>query len=99
MVSALSVALYGMFVAIIIPAARTDKIVRGVVIVSFAASFAVSRISLFDKMSDSMKISLLTVLIAGVAAVLFPIKDEVGKPKAETKDKDSAKEEEPEHDA
>lgn len=98
-VSALSVALYGMFVAIIIPAAKTDKIVRGVVIVSFVASFAVSRISLFDKMSDSMKISLLTVLIAGAAAVLFPIKDDGRKATAETKEEDSDKEEEPEHDA
>lgn len=77
-VSALSVALYGMFVAIIIPASKQDKIVGGVVIVSFAASFAVSRIPLFDSMSDSMKISLLTVIIAGLAAVLFPVKDEEG---------------------
>lgn len=72
-VSALSVALYGMFVAIIIPAAKADKVVGGVVIVSFLASFAVSQISFFDNLSDSMKISLLTVLIAGCAAILFPV--------------------------
>lgn len=72
-VSALSVALYGMFIAIIIPASKTNKIVGGVVIVSFLTSFAVSRIALFNRMSDSMKISLLTVLIAGLAAVFFPI--------------------------
>lgn len=75
-VSALSVALYGMFVAIIIPASKKNRIVGGVVIVSFLASFAVSRIPLFHHMSDSMKISLLTVIIAGIAAVLFPVKDE-----------------------
>lgn len=75
-VSALSVALYGMFVAIIIPVAKRDKIVGGVVGVSFLASFAVSKITLFDRMSDSMKISLLTVVIAGIAAALFPIKTE-----------------------
>lgn len=75
-VSALSVALYGMFVAIIIPASKADRIVGGVVVVSFLASFAVSVIPLFDHMSDSMKISLLTVIIAGIAAVLFPVKDE-----------------------
>ena len=76
MVSALSVALYGMFIAIIIPASKTDRVVGIVVIISFLASFIVSRISLFDHMSDSMKISLLTVIIAGIAAVLFPVKDE-----------------------
>ncbi len=75
-VSALSVALYGMFVAIIIPASKQNKIVGGVVIASFLASFAVSETPFFDSMSDSMKISLLTVLIAGIAAALFPVKDE-----------------------
>lgn len=74
-VSALSVALYGMFIAIIIPAAKTNRIVCGVVAVSFLASFAVSKISLFDRLSDSMKISLLTVMISGIAAALFPVKD------------------------
>lgn len=75
-VSALSVALYGMFIAIIIPASKSDKVVGGVVAVSFFVSLAVSKISLFDHMSDSMKISLLTILIAGIAAYLFPVKDE-----------------------
>lgn len=75
-VSALSVALYGMFIAIIIPVSKADKIVGGVVIAGFLASFAVSRIPQLDRMSDSMKISLLTVIIAGIAAVLFPVKDE-----------------------
>lgn len=78
-VSALSVALYGMFVAIIIPAAKTSKVVGGVILVSFLASFVVSRIPLLDTLSDSMKISLLTVLIAGGAALLFPLKDESGR--------------------
>ncbi len=76
LVSALSVALYGMFVAIITPVSKSNKIVGGVVIVSFLASFLVSKISLFSQMSDSMKISLLTILIAGLAAYFFPVKDE-----------------------
>lgn len=75
-VSALSVALYGMFIAIIIPASKQNRIVGGVVAVSFFVSFAMSKISLFDRMSDSMKISLLTVVIAGIAAFFFPVKDD-----------------------
>ena len=39
-VSALSVALYGMFLAIIIPPARKDKVVAVLVAISFALSFA-----------------------------------------------------------
>ena len=75
-VSALSVALYGMFVTIIIPASRKNKVIRGVIVAGFLASFAVSRIPLFAGISDSMKISLLTVLIAGAAAALFPYGEE-----------------------
>lgn len=89
-VSALSVALYGMFVAIIIPAAKADKVVGGVVIVSFLASFAVSQISFFDSLSDSMKISLLTVLIAGCAAVLFSVPAEEENELDEITDKEAA---------
>lgn len=96
MVSALSVALYGMFIAIIIPASKANRTVGGVVIASFFVSFAVSKISLFDRMSDSMKISLLTVIIAGIAAYLFPAKEEEEEPEHEdragTAGADSAKE-------
>lgn len=87
-VSALSVALYGMFIAIIIPASKKNRIVGGVVAVSFLVSFAVSKISLFDRMSDSMKISLLTVVIAGAAALLFPVKED-GEDSMDTDEKSS----------
>lgn len=76
-VSALSVALYGMFLAVIVPASRTDKIVGGVVITSFLVSFAVSKIPALANLSDSLKISLLTVLLSGIAAVLFPVKEDI----------------------
>ncbi len=78
LVSALSVALYGMFLAVIVPVSKTNKIVGGVVIISFLASYLMSEIPLFDKLSDSLKISFLTVLIAGLAAFFFPVKEEDG---------------------
>ena len=88
-VSALSVALYGMFIAIIIPASKKNRIVGWVVAVSFLVSFAVSKISLFDQMSDSMKISLLTVVIAGAAAFLFPVKEGDGEDSMDTDEESS----------
>lgn len=91
-VSALSVALYGMFVAIIVPAAKSNRVVAGTIIISFVVSFVVSKISLFDNMSDSMKISLLTILISGAAAIFFPVKDE-------TEDDNTTLEEVTEYDA
>ena len=75
-VSALSVGLYGMFLAIIIPPARKSRIIAGLVAVSFAASYAANRLSLFDGISSGMKTILLTVVLSLTAAILFPVKEE-----------------------
>ncbi len=75
-VSALSVALYGMFIAVFIPPARKNKVVAALVVISFALSFAWSKIPYISELSDGMKTIILTVIIAGAAAILFPIKDE-----------------------
>ncbi len=75
-VSALSVALYGMFLAIIIPPAKKDKVVAGLVALSFAGSYAAARLPLAAKLSAGTRTILLTVLIAGAAAVLFPVREE-----------------------
>lgn len=74
--SALGVALYGMFIAIIIPPARKSRVVALIVAVSFAASYLLNRLSLFDFMSSGMKTILLTVVISAAAALLFPRKEE-----------------------
>lgn len=73
-VSALSVALYGMFIAIIIPPARKDKIVAGCVAISFAASF-LAETFLSGIISAGTRTIFLTVIIAGAAAILFPVKE------------------------
>ena len=75
-VSALSVALYGMFLAIIIPPARKDKVVAVLVAISFALSFACNYLPGISALSDGTRTILLTVLISSVAAVLFPVKDQ-----------------------
>lgn len=74
--SALGVALYGMFIAVIIPPAKTDKIIRGIVLASMAVSFVFTIIPVLNQISSGFRIILLTLLIAGTAAVLFPIKSE-----------------------
>jgi len=76
LVSALSVALYGMFLAVIIPPARKSKIVAVLVAVSFAASFAA--VQLLPGLSSGMRTILLTVLLSGAAALLFPVEREKG---------------------
>lgn len=74
-VSALSVGLYGMFLAIIIPPARKNKILAGVVLISMGASFAFTKLPVVHTLSTGTRTILLTILIAGGAAILFPIND------------------------
>jgi len=75
-VSALSVGLYGMFLAIIIPPARENKVLAGIIIVSMALSYLATKTSFLQGSSSGTVIIVLTVVIAGVAAVLFPVKEE-----------------------
>ena len=75
-VSALSVGLYGMFLAIIIPPARKNKILAGVVLISMGASFAFTKLPVIHTLSTGTRTILLTILIAGGAAILFPVNAE-----------------------
>ena len=69
-VSALSVALYGMFLAIIIPPARKDRTILLTVAASFVLSFIAA--NLFNDISEGTRTIVLTILIAGIASVIFP---------------------------
>jgi predicted branched-subunit amino acid permease len=74
-VSVLSVALYGMFLAIIIPPARKNKVVAVLIVISFALSFFGSYVPGISALSDGTRTILLTVLISAAAAILFPVKN------------------------
>lgn len=76
LVSALSVGLYGMFLAIIVPPSRKNKVVLALVLISFAASFLANRWPLLAGFSSGMKTIGLTVAISLAAAVLFPVKEQ-----------------------
>ena len=76
LVSAFSVALYGMFLAVIIPPARKDKIIAGLIVICFTLSFLSCYIPFVKEMSDGTKTIVLTVLISTVAAIVFPRKEE-----------------------
>ena len=75
-VSALSVALYGMFIAIIIPPAKRDKKVLTAVAVSFAASWLAATVPFVSQISEGTRTIILTVVISAAAALLFPRKKE-----------------------
>ena len=75
-VSALSVGLYGMFLAIIIPPARKNKVIALLVIVSMSASLVFAKTPIFMNLSEGMRVIILTVVISLLAAVLFPVKED-----------------------
>lgn len=74
--SALSVALYGMFLAVVIPASRESRAVAAVVAVSMAASLVFDLVPLLAGIAGGTKIIILTVGIAALAAVIRPVAEE-----------------------
>ncbi len=76
LVSALSVALYGMFIAVIIPPAKTEKAVGVCVAVSFAAAWLIRYIPVLGTLSSGNRTIVLTVVIAAAAALVAPYKED-----------------------
>lgn len=75
-VSALSVALFGMFLAIIIPPSKQNKVVCAFVLISFACSFAAAKLPRISDLSGGTRTIILTVILAGLAAYFFPVEEE-----------------------
>lgn len=76
LVSALGVALYGMFLAIIIPPCRKDRALGFIVLICFIVSTLCSKMSFISGMSPGVRIVILTIIIAATAAAIKPVSDE-----------------------
>ena len=72
----MSVALFGMFIAVIIPPARKDRAVLAAVIVSFALSYVSVHLPVLSGLSQGNRTILLTVVISAAFAALFPRRTE-----------------------
>lgn len=70
--SALGVAIYGMFLAIIIPPAKHNKVVAGTVAAAMALSSLFKYAPVLNKVSDGFVIIIVTVIVASAAAYFFP---------------------------
>ena len=73
LVSALGVALYGMFIAIIVPPAKKDRAVLISVLAAFAVSYVSALIPMFAAISSGTRIIILTVAISAAAAIIKPV--------------------------
>lgn len=76
LVSALSVAIYGMFLAVIIPPAKKNRAVLGVVIGAMTVSTVFAVAPVLRNVSAGFVIIITTVLTAGVAAYFCPVSEE-----------------------
>ena len=77
-VSALSVALYGMFLAIIIPQARDDLRYLRVIVIAVVLSCCFRYMPVFDQVSSGFAIIICAVVASAIGAVLYPIDEEGG---------------------
>ena len=76
LLTALSIALYGMFIAIIVPPARYNKILAGLIVISMLTSMAFALTPVLKDISYGFKIIILTIILSSGAALLFPVKEE-----------------------
>ena len=76
--SALGIAIYGMFLAIILPPARERKPVRVVVLLSVGLSLCFRYLPGLNQVSGGFAIIICSVIAAAVGAALFPMREEEG---------------------
>lgn len=74
--SALGVAIYGMFVAIILPVAKRSAAVAGVALGAAALSCCFAWIPMLNRVSGGFAIILCAVIAAAVGAILRPVEEE-----------------------
>lgn len=75
-ISSLGIAIYSMFIAIIIPPAKKDSAVLKVVLIAIAFSCILKFTPVLNNISSGFSIIICTIVAAAVGAVLFPIKEE-----------------------
>jgi predicted branched-subunit amino acid permease len=78
LISCLGLAIYGMFIAIIIPDTRTSKAVLGVVVSAMALSCIFTYVPVLEMhISSGFRIIIITVVVAAAAAFFAPVAEDV----------------------
>ncbi|MBE5925766.1 MAG: AzlC family ABC transporter permease [Lachnospiraceae bacterium] len=75
---AMGIALYGMFIAIIIPASKKSRNVLFIIIISVITTCALKYLPILRNISPGFRIIIATLIGAGVGAYLFPEHSENG---------------------
>jgi len=73
---ALCIAIYGMFLAIVVPPARKSKAVRTVVLLAVAIHCALTYLPILSKIPSGISISISAILAALAGAFFFPLPED-----------------------
>lgn len=74
--SALGIAIYGMFIAIVIPPSKKNRVILWVLLGSAALSCCFNWLPLINRVSSGFVIIICAVICAGLGAAFAPVKDE-----------------------
>ncbi len=74
--NAMGIALYAMFIAIIIPPAKKSKPIVFAILLAVAVMVAMNAIPVFEVVSEGFRVIIATLISAGTAAALFPVEDD-----------------------
>lgn len=73
---AMGIALYGMFIAIIVPPAREQRSVLFAVLLAIVASYAFTYLPALSMFSGGWSVIIITVVVSALAAWLFPVPED-----------------------
>ena len=65
-----------MFLAIIVPPTRKNRVIAFLIPICFISSFLMARLPVVSGISAGTRTIILTVVIAGIAALFFPVKED-----------------------
>ncbi len=75
---AMGIALYGMFIAIIVPPARAQKNVLFAVLLAIAGSYAFRCLPILNQVSGGWAVIIITIAVSAIAAIFFPLPEKEG---------------------
>ena len=75
LMNALCIALYGMFVAIVVPVAKKEKPVLAVVLLAMTVSCLFTWLPGLKEISSGISVSLCAIVAAATGAAIFPVKE------------------------
>ena len=76
LMNALCVALYGMFVAIVVPVAKKERSVLAVVGIAMVLSSLFTWVPVLNGVSSGIAVSVCAIAAAAIGAAMFPVKED-----------------------